>query len=162
MPTPGGNNAETEHFARQQATLQVENQIYDSEDIVVKSTTRGRRLYLKNKPPQAAPSGFPWQTPNKELDPMVSVTQNTFVYISPNNPLTSVGLVDLVSNQLEKSRPGIWQALQDVPAQNGAGAYNVPQVPYPTNGGPVAGSPLSGDADDANNYWILWSPTPYC
>lgn len=106
--------------------------------------------------------GFPWQTPKKELNPLVAVTSGTAVYVSPNNPLVGTGLVDLVSNVLTSSRPGIWLSLQNIPAETGAGKYNVPQVPYPSNGGTVSGSPLTGDADQGNLYWVLLSPTPYC
>lgn len=109
-------------------------------------------------PPPAKPGGtgtFSWQKPNRELDPTKPVTKDTFVYISPGNPIAATGLVDLVSNATTTSRPGIWQALKDIPAKTSAGKYHVPQTPYPTNGG-------TGDADATNNYWILWSPTPYC
>ena len=107
-------------------------------------------------------STFPWQKPQKELDPTVAVSKDTFVYISPLNPLVSPGLVDLISGNITMSRPGIWQAAQDVPVKNGLGKYNVPQTPLPGAGGVPSGSPLSGDADGANVFWLFWAPTPYC
>jgi len=106
--------------------------------------------------------GFPWQTPYKELDPTVVVLTGTAVYISPNNPLVLTGLVDLVSNALTLSRPGTWLSVQNIPVKNGSNKYNVPAVPYPSMGGSVTGSPLTGDADSANLYWMLLSEMPYC
>ena len=105
--------------------------------------------------------GINWQTP-KELDPTVGVSINTLVYISPNNPLVTTGLVDLTLMALTKSRPGIWLCVQAVPAENGSNQYNVPQVPYPGNGGTVTGTPLTGDADGSTLFWMLISAMPYC
>jgi hypothetical protein len=105
--------------------------------------------------------GIPWQNP-KELDPTENVAANTFVYLSPHSPLVTTGLVDLVLGTLTLARPGIWQAVQAVPKQTLAGAYNVPQVPLPGAGSAPSGSPLKGDADGPNVFWILWCPTVYC
>lgn len=121
-------------------------------------------------PPQIIPStGFPWQTPYKELDSSIAVSQDTFVYISNVNPLVTTGLVDLATGQLMKASPGIWQAAQDVPAATVSG-YNMPQVPYPPSA-PVgsvgsAGS-MKGDLDQVQSgqptvFWILWAPAPNC
>ena len=101
--------------------------------------------------------GFPWQSP-KELDPTKIVSTNTFVYISPNNPLVGTGLVDLVSGNMTLAQAGIWQARVDVPAQvtvGGVVKYNVPQLPY-------LGVSGTGDLDNASVYWILWSQAPVC
>lgn len=94
-------------------------------------------------------TGSPWQTPNKELDPTVAVAAGTWVFISLNNPLAQTGLIDLISDVTIIAQPGIWVALQSVPATSG-GKYNVPAEPTP---GIVSGSPLSGDLDSANMFW---------
>ena len=101
-------------------------------------------------------SGVHWQSP-RELDPSVAVEQDTLVYISPNNPICTVGLTDLALGVNTKATAGIWLALQAVPAKSGS-SYRVPQDPIPSNGGAVAGSPLSGDADSTSAYWILIKP----
>jgi len=98
--------------------------------------------------------GMDWQSP-KELDPTVAVAAGTFVYVT-------TGLVDLVLGTLTTARPGIWQAVQAVPAKTAAGKYNVPQVPLPGAGSAPSGSPLKGDADGTNVFWIPWCPTVYC
>ena len=78
---------------------------------------------------------FPWQTPNKELDPRVAVARDTFVYVSAANPISTTGLIDLVIGGATRVKvPGstIWQAAKDVPAQvrvGGVVKYNVPQNP---------------------------------
>ena len=106
--------------------------------------------------------GMQWQAPDKELNPTVAVAVNTLVYISPQNPLATTGLVDLITNALTTARPGIWLCVQAVPAKNTSGKYNVPVVPYPSRGGAVSGSPLTGDADSTELFWMLVSPVPYC
>lgn len=103
-----------------------------------------------------------WQTPNRELDPTVTVSSGTFVYISPENPLVTTGLTDLVSTELVQAMPGIWQAVQDVPSEALVGSvmsYNMPQV-VPT--GSVTGTPLKGDADNAALFWIPWASIMNC
>ena len=100
-----------------------------------------------------------WQTPNKELDPTVAVAANTLVYISPQNPLATVGLVDLQSSGATlTATAGIWCSLLAVPAATSSG-YNVPQDPIPDGGVTVpTGSPLVGDLDRTAApliYWVL-------
>jgi hypothetical protein len=104
---------------------------------------------------------FPWQKPNKELDPTVAVASGTFVYISPQNDLVTTGLVDLQLNALTYAYYGIWQAVQNVPAQvtvAGVVKYNVPQIP--TVGAvapdPMPNGPLAGDLDNPDLFWIPW------
>ena len=162
---PLGTDAATDHLIAQMQRLMDELQIFESEDIAVKSCTRGSRLYIKRKTPPGT-FAFPWQTPNKELDPSVSVASGTFVLISQNNPIATAGLVDLVSNVLTQASPGIWQAMQDVPPETTTGTgssavtkYNVPQ---PLVAGAVTGSPLSGDADNPALFWLQWPPTGSC
>ena len=114
---------------------------------------------ISSKPQRSGSSSpFPWQSP-KELDPSIAVSINTFVYVSPINPLVTAGLIDVVSNTMTLARAGIWQAAQTIPAKTGAGKYNVPVYPIQSA---TAGSPLEGDLDAAGVYWIPWSPTPYC
>ena len=96
-------------------------------------------------------SNCPWQSP-KELDPTKSVPKNTFVYVSPQNPIATVGLVDLSSSGATlQATPGIWQAIQTVPAKTSSG-YNVPQDPVPGSGG-------TGDLDSTGVFWVLWKST---
>lgn len=102
---------------------------------------------------------FPWQKPNKELDPTVAVKSGIFVYVSPQNPIATTGLTDSVSGEIIIVTPGIWQAVQTVPAQvtvAGTVKYNVPQ---PIAQAATSGSPLEGDADAAGLFWIPWSAT---
>lgn len=106
--------------------------------------------------------GLLWQSPNKELDPTVPVMPGTFVFISPANPISTTGLVDLVYGSLMTARPGIWQAVQLVPAKNSSNEYNVPQIAplgYPTV---PYGTPLSGNADGPDIFWIPFAPVFYC
>ena len=160
-PDANGNGSESDFINRVLKRIMAELQFYDSGSITWESTTRGIRAHVIN-PTFGGTSTFPWQKPQKELDPTVAVSKDTFVYISPLNPLVSPGLVDLISGNITMSRPGIWQAAQDVPVKNGLGKYNVPQTPLPGAGGVPSGSPLSGDADGANVFWLFWAPTPYC
>jgi hypothetical protein len=107
--------------------------------------------------------GVQWQSPNKELDPRVAVSVNTWVYISALNPLVTVGIIDADSGLLVTALPGKWLTLQDVPALIPGGTYHMPQLPYPGATGEVTGTPLAGDLD--NNplvYWFLESPAPVC
>lgn len=71
IPQTTGNDAAAEHAQRQQARSQLELQIYDSEDITVRQTTRGLRLYLRKRiyPQPAAKSGL---NPRGEYDPTAS------------------------------------------------------------------------------------------
>lgn len=100
-----------------------------------------------------------WQTPNRELDWTVAVQGPsggiyTAVYISPQSVLANAGMTDLVSSKTVISPAGTWMALQDVPAAVG-GSYNVPCVP-PQTGVPT-GSPLKGDLDTGNVFWVpIW------
>lgn len=106
--------------------------------------------------------GFPWQVPNKELDPTVAVTAGTAVYISLNNPLAVTGLMDLVLAVVIPAPPGVWIALKNVPAQvvvSGVTKYNVPQLPTP---GTPAGTPLAGDLDGSTVYWARLGTASTC
>jgi len=122
-------------------------------------------------------SGWKWQSPKKELDQTVAVAgpngdTYTAVYLSPGNPLCTDGMLDLISGELVIAPPGIWMAAQAVPAQvtNPAGLpagvyYNVPQLPYPgTTSPPTApsGTPLAGDLDGSDVFWIQIEAYDYC
>ena len=159
-PDGSGDGAESDFINRVLKRIMAELQFYDSGTITWEQTTRGVRAHVIN-PTFGGQGGINWQTP-KELDPTVGVSINTLVYISPNNPLVTTGLVDLTLMALTKSRPGIWLCVQAVPAENGSNQYNVPQVPYPGNGGTVTGTPLTGDADGSTLFWMLISAMPYC
>jgi hypothetical protein len=110
--------------------------------------------------------GVVWQTPYKELDPTVAVAVGTFVYLSPGNPLVTTGLTDLVSGLVVNAPAGIWQAAQNVPAQvtvSSVVKYNVPQIPYPgASGATPSGTPLKGDLDGANVFWIFLQEYNVC
>lgn len=106
------------------------------------------------KPADGSGGGFRWQEPKKELDPTVAVAKDTWVYISPNNDLVLTGLTDLVSGINQKACEGTWIAAKAVPAKNGGGQYNVPTFPYPGATGTPSGSPLAGDLDGADVFWI--------
>ena len=109
------------------------------------------------KPPQssAGDSGIHWQTPKKELDPTISVSENTLVFISPQNPLCTVGLTDLQTGTILMATAGEWLCVKDCPAATVAG-YNVPQDPFPGyNTSAPSGTPLAGDADAPTVFWIL-------
>jgi len=129
-----------------------ELQFYDSDTVKVRQTTRGVTFHAK--PPAPSLAGLQWQMPDKELDPTVAVSKNTLVYISPENPLVTTGLTDLVSMVTVKSVSGIWCAVKNVPKENGSSQYNVPQLPYPGATGTPSGSPLAGDIDGTNVFWV--------
>ena len=100
-------------------------------------------------------SGIHWQTPKKELDPTISVSENTLVFISPQNPLCTVGLTDLQTGTILMATAGEWLCVKDCPAATVAG-YNVPQDPFPGyNTSAPSGTPLTGDADAPTVFWIL-------
>lgn len=115
---------------------------------------------LRRRKAMPAAGGDRWQTP-KELDPDVAVPQGTWVYISPNNPLATTGLLDPPPSggTITMAIPGIWEAIQDVPATDGF-SYNVPKYPYPE--GTPTGTPLEGDLDNSDVYWILIAPAQVC
>lgn len=101
---------------------------------------------------------FKWQEPNKELDPSIDVEPNTLVYISPDSNLVTTGYTDPTGGAATKAYPGIWLSAQYVPPTDGTN-YNVPQTDYPGATGTPTGSPLKGDLDGEDVYWILICPT---
>ena len=121
----------------------------------VKETTDGKYFVPNPTVPQLA--GLVWQTPNKELDPTKSVLKNTLVYVSPQNPIVTTGLTDLVSGSVTNASAGVYCAAQNIPAQvtvSGTVKYNVPVNPVPGAPSATSGSPLSGDYDGTNVYWL--------
>ena len=120
----------------------------------------GKYYFTAGKAAAVSAAGlWPWMhDTHRELDPTLKYTKGKCAYVSPENPLCTVGLTDLDTHENVKATAGIWLALQDVPAKTGAG-YNVPQDPMPSIGGTVSGTPLTGDADAAESYWILVKPT---
>lgn len=92
-----------------------------------------------------------WQEPYKELDPSVDVAKGTWVYISEFNPLVTTGLTDMLTENMERATPGIWEAVQAVPKAVD-GSYNVPGANYYDGG--VTGDPLRGDLDESSVYWV--------
>ena len=111
------------------------------------------RLRIRSTSP-ATLFGWQWQIPQKELDPTVAVAKNTVVYISPENPIATTGLTDLILDELMVASPGVWICIQDVPPEitvDSVVMYNMPQV---LTSGSVSGTPLQGDADNANVFWI--------
>jgi len=139
-----------------------ELQFYDSLTIEWEQTTRGVKAHVRNPSfGGVGASGIPWQTPYKELDPTVAVVSGTWVYISPQNPMVTTGLVDAVAggSTVVKAPSGIWQAVKDVPAKNGSNQYNVPVTPA---SGATSGTPLKGDYDAATLFWIPINAASYC
>lgn len=100
--------------------------------------------------------------PPVELDPRQSVNAGDWRYISPQSALATVGLFDLVDGVTTVPRAGLWRAIKNVPAQvvvGGITKYNVPKPP-PQIGVP-SGTPLKGDAEDDNCFWMpIWYYTP--
>jgi hypothetical protein len=117
----------------------------------VQESARGKTFIPPN---QTFPPNLKWQQPDRELNPAINVPKNTLVYISPENPLVTTGLTDLVLGTTVKSVSGVWCSVQNVPAENGSSEYNVPQIPYPGATGTPSGSPLAGDVDGANVFWV--------
>ena len=112
---------------------------------------------LEIEPGGGGQSGLKWQTPYKELDPEVAVAKDTFVYVSPQNAIATVGLTDLVLGAVTQATPGVWVAIKAVPAKTDSG-YHVPQDPVPDSGVEEPdGDPLEGDLDSGEDvYWLLW------
>lgn len=113
-------------------------------------------------------TGWTFQSP-RELDPTASVAAQVVVYISPNNPLVTSGLYDIVSGETITAIAGLWVAVQDVPAQttitvsgSSVTAYNMPQLPYPGAGGTPSSHPYMGDLDGVNVFWAFISQAPVC
>jgi hypothetical protein len=100
--------------------------------------------------------------PPPELDTTVAHSIGDRVYISPGNILVTAGMIDLDSNILTVSLPGIWRAVTAVPAAVSS-QYNVPQLPLPGASGAVpTGTPMKGDADGAQVHWLPEWINDYC
>ena len=116
-----------------------------------------RRRILGGAQPAAGDS---W--PPVELDTTVAHSIGDRVYISPGNILVTAGMIDLDSNILTVSLPGIWRAVTAVPAAVSS-QYNVPQLPIPGASGAVpSGTPMKGDADGAQVHWLPEWINDYC
>lgn len=127
--------------------------IAQNQQKIAREVSKSRRRIVGN----GGSGGFPWQKPNKELDPTISVKKYTCVYISPLNPLVTTGLKDLVSGNVTKSTAGVWCCVQPVPAQvtiSSVVNYNVPVSPVPGAPSMPLGSPLAGDFDGTNVFWV--------
>ena len=99
-----------------------------------------------------------------EIDPTTVTPKGAYKYVSPESFLAKTGYIQLTPGphigETAKALPGRWRAVKDVPAAV-SGSYNVPQPP-PVLGVP-AGTPLKGDAEDSNVFWIQDGPTyDYC
>ncbi len=156
-PTPTGNEKQTT-FVRE-VWDQIRNRLnfYDSPTVRVEQTTRGVRFHSRPGR-RGGGGGSNWQSP-REIDPTRAVPAGTKVFITPDNPLVTTGIVDLVSGTLTESEPGTWEAAVDVPAKASVGGtvkYNVPQFPYPGAGGYSAGPPVTGGLDAPAMFWIYW------
>ena len=105
-------------------------------------------------------SSDPW--PPVELDPTKAHSTGDYVYISPANTLVTSGMIDLDSDIQTFTDPGIWRAVKAVPAMSES-MYHVPQLPLPgANGTVPGGSPMKGDADGADVYWLMIWKNDYC
>jgi hypothetical protein len=102
---------------------------------------------------------WPWMyDTHRELDPSLVYSKGKCAYISPQNPLVTIGLVDLDSGATVQATAGTYLALQDIPAATASG-YNVPTDPIPGSGvAAPSGSPLVGDADATTAKWLLIKP----
>ena len=110
-------------------------------------------------PPGGIGSGKFWMyEDHREGDPTLPYDADTFMYLSVNNPLVITGMIDVVSGLTAFSKPGYWQAAQNVPPQTSdtPPKYNVPVFPYPGATGTPTGSPLKGDLDVPGLFWIFW------
>lgn len=120
--------------------------------------------YKPNFPSSSGGAGASkfWMYPtHKEGDPTLPYDADTFMYLSPLNPLVTTGLRDLISGTVLLAQPGFWQAAQNVPAAvlvAGVLSYNVPQIAAQ---GAVTGSPAKGDLDN-NLFWIRHPQTNGC
>ena len=78
------------------------------------------------------------------------------------NTLVTSGMIDLDSDIQTFTDPGIWRAVKAVPAMSES-MYHVPQLPLPgANGTVPGGSPMKGDADGADVYWLMVWKNDYC
>ena len=107
--------------------------------------------------------GWDWMYPtHKELDPSLAYSKGKVAFISPLNPIVTDGLTDLVSSAVVMAGPGTWLCVKDCPSATwddpldySSGTFNVPQIPYPGATGTPSGTPLKGDIDGDNVYWVL-------
>lgn len=108
--------------------------------------------------PVAGGGGWDWMYPtHKELDPTLLYTKGKLAFLSPMNPLVVTGLTDIILGSNVKAGAGTWLCVKNVPAAV-TGSYNVPQIPYPGATGTPAGTPLKGDIDGSNVFWVLVTP----
>jgi len=112
-------------------------------------------------PPSIPPAGgglWPWMYPTHvELDTSLPYSKGKCAYLSPQNPLVTVGLVDLDSSGATvQATAGIWLALVDIPAATSSGYY-VPKDPVSDLGAP-SGTPLTGNLDGGTAKWVLIKP----
>lgn len=108
-------------------------------------------------PPGGSGSRFWMYEDHREGDPTLPYDADTFMYLSINNSLVVTGMIDVVSGLTAFSKPGYWQAAQNVPPQTSdtPPKYNVPVFPYPGATGTPTGSPLMGDLD-LGQFWFYW------
>jgi hypothetical protein len=130
----------------------------DTPGLSFDKTPRGYVPKIKIPPAVASNGGY-----KGELDPANSnVNAGDLWYVSPLNPLVTVGLVDLDSSGATlQATAGMWLAILDVPVATSAG-YNVPKDPVPNSGvAAPSGSPLKGDLDGTTPkvYWFLLKST---
>ena len=108
----------------------------------------------------AVAGGWDWMyTDHKELDSTLSYAAGKWAYLSPSNPLVTTGLTDLTTGALVKACQGYWLCCKEVKPQSvisGVTKFNVPQFPHPGATGTPAGTPLKGDLDDPNVFWIYF------
>ena len=120
----------------------------------------GVYFYKPTYPPSSSGggSGWDWMYPtHKELDPTLLYTKGKLAFLSPMNPLVVTGLTDIILGSNVMAGAGTWLCVKNVPAAV-TGSYNVPQIPYPGATGTPAGTPLKGDIDGSNVFWVLVTP----
>jgi hypothetical protein len=125
--------------------------VIEIQGFTVKQDATGKYFAPPNSIPQS--TGILYKDPI-ELDPSFPVPAKKLVYISPLNPLVTVGLIDLTTGVLVTASPGTWYSKKSVPAQitvSGFVKYHVPQKLIQAT---PTGTPLKGDADSDAVYWL--------
>ena len=92
------------------------------------------------------------------------------VYVAPDDPMVTTGVIDPDTGQTVTATPGKWVALQAVaPVVNPAGLpagtyYRIPQLPIPTPGDLDNTDPdfTAFGSGEAQNYWDIVTPDTVC
>jgi hypothetical protein len=116
---------------------------WDGEQYIIESTARG--------------GGGTTSPVPTELDPTVATRAGDWKFVSPNNPLATIGLTDIDVATTLKAAAGLWICLKDVAAKSGSN-YRVPKDPVTAIATVPGGSPLAGALEASTSYWLLVKP----